>query len=216
MNLVCQVCNVPIPAADANLAEGVCHCRQCGGFFKISALLTDEAVITRIAKPVYSKLEFFSDADSLGLMIPRGGNRGIAFFLLLFSLFWNGISWPMFLIAIHDKQLSAVLFLSVFVLIGAVVAGFAVFMLFAEFALLVDRQECRLAWSVFKWSRKKVLPVSSITAVTEEVVYTKNYQPVYGVGIKAGEKTVKFGSALTEEERKWLIGELRHFLRVKG
>jgi hypothetical protein len=91
-----------------------------------------------------------------------------------------------------------------------------VFMLFAEFALLVDRQECRLAWSVFKWSRKKVLPVSSITAVTEEVVYTKNYQPVYGVGIKAGEKTVKFGSALTEEERKWLIGELRHFLRVKG
>lgn len=216
MNLVCPVCAAAIAPDDANVAEGVCRCRGCGGFFKIAALLTDEATVVRIAKPAYNKLEFFSDASSLGLIIPRGGNRSAALFLLFFALFWNALSWTMFALAIRDRQLPGVLFLSLFVVIGAVVAGIAVFLLFGEFSRLVDRSELRAVWSVFKWSRTKTVPVSGITAVTEEVVYTKNYQPVYGVGIKSGRKTLKFGSALTEEERKWVVGELRHFLRVKG
>jgi hypothetical protein len=216
MNLVCKTCNATIAPGDANVAEGVCTCRQCGGFFKIAALLTDDAVITRIAKPAYSSVEFFSDRDSLGFIIPRGRSRGTAFFFLFFALFWNALSWTMFTVALFQGEFFAVLFLLIFVTIGAGLALVALYSFFGEFSLLADRSTCRAVWTLFKWSRTKSVITSSITAVTEEVVYTKNYQPVYGVGLKSGPKTLKFGSALTEEERKWIIGELRHFLGVKG
>lgn len=216
MNLICSVCNVPIAPADANLAEGVCQCRHCGGFFKIAALLTEDSTVTRIAKPAYSEVGFFSEQDSLGFIIPPGRNRGTAFFFLFFALFWNAISWTGMVAALHGRELIASLFVSLFVAIGAGLAFAALYAFKGEFSFLVDRSTCCAVWSLFKWSRKKRIPTADITAVTEEVVYTKNYQPVYGVGLKTGNKTVKFGSALTEEERKWIIGELRHFLRVKG
>lgn len=216
MNLVCKTCNAAINPADANITEGVCTCRQCGGFFKIAALLADDAVITRIAKPAYSSVEFFSDRDSLGFIIPRGRSRGTAFFFLFFALFWNALSWTMFTVALFQGELFGVLFLLIFVTVGAGLALVALYSFYGEFSLLADRSTCRAVWTLFKWNRTKSLITTSITAVTEEVVYTKNYQPVYGVGLKSGSKTLKFGSALTEEERKWIIGELRHFLGVKG
>ena len=216
MNLVCKTCNAAIDPADANITEGVCTCRQCGGFFKIATLLTEDAVITRIARPAYSSVEFFSDRDSLGFIIPRGRSRGTAFFFLFFALFWNALSWTMFTVSIFQGEFAAVLFLLIFVSVGAGLALVALYSFYGEFSLLADRSTCRAVWTLFKWNRTKSLITTSITAVTEEVVYTKNYQPVYGVGLKSGSKTLKFGSALTEEERKWIIGELRHFLGVKG
>jgi hypothetical protein len=216
MNLVCKTCNAVIGPGDTNIGEGVCTCRQCGGFFKISALLTEDAVITRIAKPAYSLVEFFSDRDSLGLIIPRGRSRGMAFFFFFFALFWNALSWTMFTVALYKRETPAVFFLLIFVTIGAGLALAALYSFYGEFSLLADRSTCRAVWTLFKWNRTKSLPTTTITAVTEEVVYTKNYVPVYGVGLKAGSKTLKFGSALTEEERKWIVGELRHFLGVKG
>jgi len=216
MNLVCKTCNATIAPGDANVAEGVCTCRQCGGFFKIAALLTDDAVITRIAKPAYTPVGFFSDRDSLSLIIPRGRNRGTAFFFLFFALFWNALSWTMFTVALFQGELFPVLFLLIFVTVGIGLALAALYGFFGEFSLLADRSACRAVWTLFNWKRTKSLATSSITAVTEEVVYTKNYVPVYGVGLKSGSQTLKFGSALTEEERKWIVGELRHFLGVKG
>jgi hypothetical protein len=216
MNLVCSSCSAPITPDDANLVEGVCTCRQCGGFFKIAALLTEDAAITRIAKPAYSPVEFFSEPDSLGLIISKGRSRGTAYFFLFFALFWNAISWTCFIAALFSGQIVPVLFVTLFIVIGMILAGASLFGFFGEFSLLTDRTTCRAVWTLFRWSYTKTLPTPTITAVTEEVVYTKNYAPVYGVGLKAGAKTLKFGSALTEDERKWIIGELRHFLNVKG
>lgn len=217
MNLVCKACSALIPPADANIAEGVCTCRQCGGFFKIAALLKDDSVVSRMARPAYSRVQFVAERDSVCLIVPPGGNRGTGVFLLLFSLFWNTISWVMFIAAIRDKQLFPVLFMTIFVAVGAGVGLIALYMFFGEFSVVADNRELRATWSLFKWSRKKIVPVSTITAVTEDVVYTKNYQPVYGVSIRHGiNKSVKFGSGLSEEERRWLIGELRHFFRVGG
>ena len=122
----------------------------------------------------------------------------------------------MFTVSIFQGELFAVLFLLIFVTVGAGLALVALYSFYGEFSLLADRATCRAVWTLFKWNRTKSLLTSSITAVTEEVVYTKNYVPVYGVGLKSGAKTLKFGSALTEEERKWIVGELRHFLGVKG
>ena len=215
MNLVCKTCNAPIAPGDANVAEGVCTCRRCGGFFKIAALLTDDAVITRIAKPAYSSVEFFAENDSLGFIIPSGKNRGTAFFFLFFALFWNAMSWPFFITALVKGELSSACFLLLFLAAGAVFTLITLYCFFGEFSLLVDRSTCRLVWTLFKWNRTKSLSTPSITSVTEEIVYTKNNQPVYGVGLTVDTKIVKFGTVLTEEERMWLIGELRHFLRIK-
>lgn len=55
--------------------------------------------------------------------------------------------------------------------------------------------------------------LTDLMRITENAVYQRNYQPVYGIGLffKDGTK-ITFGSTLTEEERKWLIGELHEMV----
>lgn len=43
---------------------------------------------------------------------------------------------------------------------------------------------------------------------------TQNHRPAYGIGLGYGTKTLKFGSSLKEDERRWLMGELRDFLGI--
>lgn len=216
MKLTCPKCSAALALEDANLAEGVCRCRNCQEFFKISALLTGDALVTRTAKPAYSTVEFVSDRDSLGLIVPPGKDRKAGYFFLVFALFWNALTWTMFVVTLSQGEIFPTLFLIPFILVGAVVAGLCLFMFKGEFTLSIDRQECRAIWSILKWNYTRKVATPEITAVREDVVYRKNYQPVYGIGLVHGSRTLKFGSGLTEDERKWLIGEIRHFLKIPG
>lgn len=51
--------------------------------------------------------------------------------------------------------------------------------------------------------------IDDLEEVTQVVMYTQNYQPVYGIGLSFSKGAdLKFGSGLKESERLWLIGEL--------
>lgn len=214
MKLTCPKCSNPIGSADANLSEGVCVCPHCQEFFKISGLLTEDIEVTRVAKPLHTQVEFVADRETLGFIVPSGRSRGAGFFLLFFALFWNSITWLGFAGAIAKFEIIPILFLIPFILIGLLVALACVYVFFGEFTFSIDRRECRAIWSVFKWNFTRKATTAQINGVVEDVVYRKNYQPVYGIAIKHGNSTLKFGSDLNDEERKWLIGEIRHFLKV--
>jgi hypothetical protein len=211
MKLICPKCAAPLPPTDANLVEGVCFCSRCQEYFKISALIAGE-IAARIEKPAYTKLEFVRDADSLDLIVPRGGNRGLGLFLLCFALFWNAITWVGLVASIARGETFVILFLIPFIAIGLGTAAAALYAFCGEFTLAIDRQECCAIWSLFGLHWRKRAPLAEITGVTEGVVYTKNYQPVYGVTINTGSRAIKFGGQLGSDERKWLIGEIAHFV----
>jgi hypothetical protein len=210
MKLPCKTCRTPIPPDAVNFAEGICFCARCNEWFKIASFLTESDTIARTAKPDGTKVEFVAEADSFGLSIPAGKNRNPALFFLL-SLIWISVVF-----AFSKSALPLGLLTVLFVLIGAVIFLAALYNFWGQFSLLIDREEFRVSWSLFKWSYRKKYPTKEITAVREDVVYSKNYAPVYGVGIACGKKTLKFGSGLNEDERKWLVGEIRHFLKLRG
>jgi hypothetical protein len=214
MKLICKQCAELISAENINIKDGVCYCPRCDEVFKIASFLSDSSVVNRIEKPVSSRVQHYADPDSMGFIIPPSGLAGGGYFFLFFSLFWNAVTWTGFIASIRSGEVFPILFLIPFLLVGAIT--FAIFLYFikGEFALLANTQHCHGSWSLGNLKYNRKVSVNEITDIVEEVIYTKNYQPVYGIGIKAGKgKSLKFGSGLTEDERKWMIGELRYFLK---
>jgi hypothetical protein len=216
MKLLCPQCGAAIPPASTNLAQGIATCPACQEFFRIDAMLQEDARVARIEKPASSTVEFAVDRDTLGLIVPRGRGRQTAWLFVVFALFWNAVTWTIGVTALRQGQVAPVLFMTLFAAVGMFMLVAALFQIFGEFTLSIDRTECRAIWSLFRWMRTKRIPTNAITAVVQEVVYTRNHQPVYGIALKHGNRTLKFGSALTEDERKWIIGEIRHFLGLRG
>ena len=215
MRVRCKHCHAEIPNEDINVAKAICHCRPCNEVFKLADFLLDSDTVTRIEKPHYSKIESFLDDTSMGFIIPNASQKGTTIFFLIFTIIWNGISWPLFFSSLSEEDLFAKLFMLPFVIVGVITFLLFLFSWKGLFSLLIDQNDCYAVWSLFQLKYRRRIATSQISTVVEDVVYHQNYQPVYGVGIKHGKnKTLKFGSGLTEEERKWCIGEIRHFLAL--
>ena len=210
--MICPKCNSEISETDVNIQEGVAFCASCSEVFNLSSFLKNETPITRIAKPEYSKIESYTAEDSFGMNLPAQSFNGTSFFFLFFTTFWNAITWVFVVTSISQQEIGIFLFSLPFVAVG--ICTFLMFLDFwkGEFSLLVDKQSAIAVWRLFKFKHRKIVPFSDITYVVEDVVYTKNYQPVHGVGIKYGKKSLKFGSGITENERIWGIGELKYFI----
>jgi uncharacterized protein YebE (UPF0316 family) len=99
--------------------------------------------------------------------------------------------------------------LILFPIIGLLAIFFLVFTIKGTTYINVNRETIELIRELFGLRYRKVRQISNLNKITESVVYTQNYQPVYGIGLLFNnEKKLVFGSGLKEEERKWLIGEL--------
>lgn len=214
MKLICKKCNTLIPSDNVNVAEGICYCRQCNEAFRIASYLAETDTVERAEKPDDTLIESYADAGSMGMIIPPGKSKSVAFFFLFFSLFWNGITWTIFIASLSKGEILPMLFMIPFILVGILTFFAFLFYLCGEFSLMIDLQKCYAIWSVSKFKYKKTVRCNEITDVAEDVVYTKNHQPMYGVGIKYGKnKSLRFASSATEAERLWIIGEIRHFLK---
>ena len=217
MKITCPACAAEIPPSHVNVARDVFTCAACHEGFSLSSVVrgADE----RVPRPAHSRVEFVADSESLGLIIPPGGNRSMAWFFLLFAVFWNAISWGILIATLHKGTdgLFHALFLVPFILIGAATALFSLYGFKGQFTLTLDRHECRAIWSLFRWNHSRVAPAAGIVTIDEDVVFTQNHRPVYGLVIRHGPdgaKTIKFGTTLKDDERAWLIGELRHFVQA--
>lgn len=216
MKPICPTCQVVIPDAEVNLAQGICRCPSCGEYHKLGFLLRDSGVVERTAQPGGSAVGHYREADSMGFIIPRNGFRGPTWFFLFFAAFWNAITWVMLGAAFKEGQMETVLFMLIFVAVGLVMLGIFLFMAFGEITVAADTRAITVIWSLKNIRFRRTALLGQIDSIEESSVYTKNYQPVYGVGIKHGKKWIKFGSNLTEDERRWMIGELRDFRAAQG
>jgi len=213
MKLICTKCDQPIGESDVNVAEGFCYCRICREAFKIASFLTETELVQRTTQPPASKIKVYEQEEAFGFVIPAGGSGWNTVFFLIFSLIWNFGSWGVFLTTLSESDWWTRLFLIPFLVVGLVALAAFLFFWKGVFTFMINRQECVGLWSVFDFRYRKAISRNEITGVTEEAVYTQNYQPVYGVCISyADNKKMKFGSSLSEDERIWLEGEIKYFM----
>ena len=107
----------------------------------------------------------------------------------------------------------ALLFLTPFVLVGAVTFAAALYCIYCEVTLAMDRENVLFQRQVFGWKWERSYPFSDIKDIRLTEAYQQNKVPVYGVGIHLNGKPMPltFGSNLSDEEKNWLLGELHGF-----
>ncbi len=156
-------------------------------------------------------------ASELLFYIPASGRWGG---LLFFAIFWNAISWTVFLAFVFAKShvegdQPPFFVIGIFPAVGLGLAYAAIRMRFATHLIFLGPEFVRLQRALVR--RKNYdLPTAEIVHVKKAEFYKQNYQPVYGIEIGAGKRRIRFGSALSEEEKNWLCWEMRTFLREQG
>jgi len=172
-----------------------------------------------VERPERTRVLFTREGDArLALIIPKTGLRGTGCFFTLFVLFWNAISWTAavaFLAGAPAGALPVGAFVAIFPLIGLVLIGIALWVVFGTTSLAMDRETLILRRELFGKRHQRTCRVADIQDVRLEQVYTQNDRPVYGIGIILGgrERPIVFGSGLDEAEKKWLAWEIRSFWR---
>ena len=214
MNLLCEACGRPIPSENVNVLEGFCHCASCNQVFQIASSLSAEDRLWRVEKPSFSLVRLFERGDGLEMTLPPGGMSGGGVSLALFAVLWNSFVWFVAGGFLSVGSVFPLLLISIFVIFGAVFAISALQLLVGTFTLRLDQNDCVGSWKLFGQGYSKRRRTEEIVDVVEAVVYTRNYQPMYGVGIEfRTAKALKFGSTLSEDERKWIVGELRQWVK---
>ncbi|HYE07820.1 MAG TPA: hypothetical protein VEL07_20050 [Planctomycetota bacterium] len=244
MILTCPSCAETIPAEEADVSTGLVRCLPCNEAFRVADLLGPSEAMNlppaRVERPSAALSELAVIGERLTLLLPRGSNRGAGFFFLFFSAFWNAITWTIALgallgagIAPGEMEVEAgtepvatamdlagiavFIFLIPFLLIGLGTAVAALYLFFGRTALIVDREQVVFVRSLFgrEWVRRR--PTSDCVGVDQRLAYSRNDQPVHGVGIVfGGNRALVLGSGLPEREREWLRSEIDQHLRTLG
>ncbi|RYD19409.1 MAG: hypothetical protein EOP88_19050 [Verrucomicrobiaceae bacterium] len=152
--------------------------------------------------------------------IPASGNSGG---LLFFAIFWCAITAIVsgaFLVAfltggeIKGEMPEWVLipFFGIFwaVGLGMFYAGFR--SKYARHRITAGPYRVVLLRELFGRSTEKCLAAAGITSVSREVFYQKNYRAVFGVEIKGAGGKLRFGSTLTDDEKTWLVADMKRVM----
>jgi hypothetical protein len=199
-------------------------CPKCGYAFRFDDGVKTSAEAKAnppgpFEKPADSRIEMIAENGAWTYQIPRGRSpRGLMFM----AVFWNLISWPLAYGAFAQNTQGRMLHFVVgwtipllFPLIGLGLLYTVLRLGFATHRLTLGPQTVRLRRKVI-FSKDYEVPVGEITNVRKTSFYTQNYQPVYGIEITAGARKIRFGSALTEDEKNWLCWQIREFARQRG
>ena len=160
-----------------------------------------------------------------GVVITSGIYSELTTFLIIFSLFWNGISTVFVLGAIgqtlahfgidspfsewkaegDDMSLTAFwLFLSPFILIGWGTAFFALKGIFGKFTLTVAHDAASILTRFGPFGKPKVFHPQSVKRIGRYVSHTSNKKPVYQLMIEMNNgREIKF-PGFTRVREKWI------------
>jgi hypothetical protein len=163
-----------------------------------------------------------SSAERLVLYIPGGGTAAVG--IGCFAFFWNVFMVVFTSISVFGAmgggkgnafpELGLAAFLCLFWAVGLGMAWFWMRMKFERTFLLAERQ--RLVLQKVLFNRKRVDQAVLTRESRAELVesYQQNDQPVYRIEVRGRERTVKFGTSLSDAEKDWLVDRLNDFFAI--
>jgi hypothetical protein len=211
------------PESFAQLMQAV-PCPKCGHTFSY-----DEGAKTKtdvdanppgpFSKPEASRIELVGEEGNWVFVIPRGR---VPIVLLIVAAVENLISWPVISVfywkAFTQSGATTTkdwLIPALFPLAGLVLIYFVLRLGFATHRLIISPQTVRLERKMI-FKKVFTLRVEEVTRVRKKEFYSQNYRPVYGIEFTAGQKRIRFGSNLTEDEKNWICWQSRELLRQRG
>ena len=146
--------------------------------------------------------------------IPPSGKSGG---MLGFAVLWTGFTAVWTTLALLGSAKSedgwiGPLFSLPFWAVGLTMLYFSLRGKYAWHLLMVKDDTIVMARSFFKRTTRKSLGRSSLKSVEKKEFYQQNYTPVYGIEIRGKEGKLRFGTTLREEEKDWLVADMRRVL----
>ncbi len=139
-NLSCPNCQEKILSSDINLNKGLAKCSSCHVLFNIEEESPNGHLL-----PAARKEEIFVIPKGIEILkmmseleIEMRWRHTASWFLMLFTLIWNGILIPMALIIILSGEFSALIFMSLHLAVGVGLAYWCIATLFNTTYINVD------------------------------------------------------------------------------
>jgi hypothetical protein len=191
-----------------------------------AAASAQESPAPALPQPPESKITCIPAPDSMTFMIPRTGfSGGSAKFFLIFSLIWNGISFPMFLgillSLIHEpswENLGVLGFISIFVAIGTAFALAGIQTAFRKSVLLATRES--LVFTQTGPIRKMELqwnPADIAAILSQNSNTTVNGKRLKQLAVTTKGMSPRIDTMLTgrdDTELEWLASALHDFYKL--
>lgn len=239
MPVLCPKCSQGLPPEDVNVAKDVAFCRTCNEAFSLSAQVGGASGPPRTSQPPATSVLLTRDDARIAAVIPPQGFKGAGCFLGFFALFWNGITWLVFLGfvgsmfgVVKSNSPTApwmVIFFIPHIAVGIGVAIAAVFAIKGDVAIAMDKENVLMQRRLFGYTWSRSMPFAQISDVRMTEAYRSNGRSVQGVGfhfqkaaavhsagsspVKSvlGKRTMNFGSGLSDDEKAWLLGEFHDY-----
>lgn len=218
-NLSCPNCEEKILSSDINLNKGLAKCSSCHVLFNIEKEVEDapkKEEIFVIPKGI-EVLKMFSE-----LNIDMRWRHTASWFLMTFTLIWNGILLPMALFIILSGEIFALLFMSIHLAVGIGLIYWSLAALFNTTYITVDSQYITIQHRPFKMFFKE------FQFETKEVnqLYVKKYSngstngvPNYVYGVMAilnSKEEIKIIKGLSKPNQAlYLEQEIEKFAGIK-
>lgn len=220
---ICPECHAVLED-DLVASTGSAECPFCGADVGDVAFEGDSITssagrrTSHSGRPADSVIEIVeSTRDRLVIHIPPGGKKARS--IGCFALVWNGfmaVFTSIWMFAGVQNNADAPLyfiipFLGLFWLVGLGMAYWWVRMRFMRLYLLIDPSRVAIQRTLFgrKSLKETHLGPSPFAALVES--YQQNDVPVYAVAIEGTDRTAKFGTALSREEKDWLVTTINTF-----
>ena len=236
----CPACDGPLPAQSLNLAEGVALCPACGRLTRLGELIDHERPSDEVLNQPPRGCRLINDAGDTVLRVSLRSFTGF-FGSLAVCLFWNGIVSVFLVIALGGLYTNLIgplpawfpapdgdepmglgmalflcLFLTPFFTIGSLFFGAVVMCAAGRTEVRVSGAQGRVKTGVGRIGVWRSFDASRVRSVTEGLSkWQSNGREKELIEIQA-DRTIRFGTMLTDAKRQWLIAALRKLLIFSG
>jgi hypothetical protein len=225
MQVNCPKCSQELPADQINVAKDTAYCPACREAFILSQLIgadESEPEVDPGDPPPGCRLTPLPN----GFVIFASARSAKTWFMIIFTLFWNAITWTLMGAIIvsliqygFTKELLdhfsvfTFLFLIPFVLIGLGTAGIAATTIAGHVRVTVQDDQGSIFTGVgsFGWTRR--FAWSELRSITEQYNNCDGGSLFYLV--LDGRRRIRFGSLLNEERRRYVLAVLRQVLAAR-
>lgn len=168
-------------------------------------------------RPSGSQVQLSRSRRRFSLQIPplglRGENAGMAFF----TIFWNGfiLVWTGGAV-LGGAPIFFILFSLPFWCIGGWMGWMLINAMLGRVTLEVAGNRFTLTHALLGWKRVQVGPAADLYGAELTTAYTQNDRPVKAITLSAGNRTHRFGTALSSAEKAWIVAEIEAFIQARG
>jgi len=164
MDIKCERCDAAIPAENVNINALVAKCNICNAVFGITGVGGGGQSVPRRAEVAMPTSITMTD-NGRELSITRKWFTYTAFFLVFFSLFWNGIVSVFVVGAITSGEWIMLLFISLHLTVGVCIAYYTLCLFVNKTRITVTRDYLSVKHGPLPWFGNSKLAASKVDQI---------------------------------------------------